>query len=48
MVGSASGALIGLQFVAMTIIADRLAVRKPEAGAAFAMPSVAHFVIVLW
>ena len=47
-VGSAGGALIGLQFVVMTLIADRPALRSvPEAGAAFASPSVVHFAIVL-
>lgn len=45
-VGSAAGALIGLQFVALTLIANR-AVRAPEAGAAFATPSVVHFGVVL-
>ena len=47
-VGSAGGALIGLQFVVMTLIADKPALRSvPEAGAAFATPSVVHFAIVL-
>ena len=46
-VGSAAGALIGLQFVVMTLIADRPALRTPEAGAAFATPSVIHFGVVL-
>jgi hypothetical protein len=46
-VGSAGGALIGLQFVVMTLIADRSSVRTPEAGAAFATPSVVHFAVVL-
>ncbi|HJP95254.1 MAG TPA: hypothetical protein VJ875_25105 [Pyrinomonadaceae bacterium] len=47
-VGSAGGALIGLQFVVMTLIADRPALRSvPEAGAAFASPSVVHFAVVL-
>jgi len=47
-VGSAGGALIGLQFVVMTLIADRPSLRNvPEAAAAFASPSVVHFAIVL-
>src|SRR5262252_9374881 len=46
-VGSAAGALIGLQFVVMTLIADRPVPRTPEAGAAFATPSVVHFGVVL-
>ncbi len=46
-VGSAAGALIGLQFVVMTLIADGPALRMPEAGAAFATPSVVHFGVVL-
>src|SRR5437868_4078712 len=45
-VGSAAGALIGLQFVVMTLIADR---PKPaaEAGAAFGTPTIVHFSIAL-
>jgi hypothetical protein len=46
-VGSAAGALIGLQFVVMTLIADRPQLRTPEAGASFATPSVVHFGVVL-
>jgi hypothetical protein len=42
-VGSAAGALIGLQFVVLTLIAQRPAVRVPEAGAAFATPTIVHF-----
>ena len=34
-VGSSAGALIGLQFVVMTLIADRPPERSLEAGAAF-------------
>ncbi|MER3445884.1 MAG: hypothetical protein C4291_03175 [Candidatus Dadabacteria bacterium] len=34
-VGSSAGALIGLQFVVVTLIADRPALRTAEAGAAF-------------
>ena len=46
-VGSAAGALVGLQFVVMTLIADRPPVRAPEAGSAFATPTVIHFSSVL-
>ncbi len=44
-VGSAAGALIGLQFVVMTLLADR----PPPlaAGAAFATPTIVHFSAVL-
>ncbi len=42
-VGSAAGALIGLQFVVMTLVADRPAIRAAEAGAAFATPTIIHF-----
>jgi hypothetical protein len=42
-VGSAAGALIGLQFVVMTLIADRPPPRAAEAGAAFATPTIIHF-----
>ena len=42
-VGSASGALIGLQFVVMTLIAERPPLRAAEAGAAFATPTIVHF-----
>jgi len=46
-VGSAAGALIGLQFVVMTLIAERPPVRAAEAGAAFATPTIVHFGTVL-
>jgi hypothetical protein len=42
-VGSAAGALIGLQFVVVTLIADRPHLRVAEAGAAFATPTVVYF-----
>ena len=41
-VGSAAGALIGLQFVVMTLVAER-PIRAAEAGAAFATPTIVHF-----
>ncbi|MGB6603786.1 MAG: hypothetical protein WA747_04035 [Steroidobacteraceae bacterium] len=46
-VGSAAGALIGLQFVVMTLIANRPQIGSPEAGAAFGSPTVIHFSTVL-
>lgn len=46
-VGSAAGALVGLQFVVMTLIAERPPVRSPEAASAFATPTVLHFSSVL-
>jgi hypothetical protein len=41
-VGSAAGALIGLQFVVMTLVAARPLRPAAEAGAAFATPTVIH------
>jgi len=41
-VGTAAGALIGLQFVVVTLIADRPRLRVAEAGAAFATPTIIH------
>jgi hypothetical protein len=46
-VGSAAGALIGLQFVVVTLIADSPALRVPEGVAAFATPTIVHFGVVL-
>jgi len=47
-VGSSAGALIGLQFVVITLIADRPISRDAvQAGGAFATPSVVHFGVVL-
>jgi hypothetical protein len=42
-VGSAVGALIGLQFVVLTLIALRPPAGVAEAGAAFATPTIVHF-----
>src|SRR5881394_636483 len=42
-VGAAAGALIGLQFVVMTLLADKPQFASPEAGAAFATPTIVHF-----
>jgi len=47
-VGSSAGALIGLQFVAITLIAEGPAVPgQDRAGAAFATPTVIHFSTVM-
>jgi hypothetical protein len=46
-VGSAAGALIGLQFVVVTLIAERPPLRAAEAGAAFATPTIVHFCATL-
>lgn len=46
-VGSSAGALIGLQFVVLTLISERTQIREPSATDAFATPSVVHFAIVL-
>ena len=45
-VGSSAGALIGLQFVVMTLVAERL-MPAAETTDAFATPSVIHFGVVL-
>ena len=42
-VGSAAGALIGLQFVVLTLIAARPPIPAADAGAAFATPTIVHF-----
>ncbi|MFZ1151092.1 MAG: hypothetical protein WAR76_15370 [Xanthobacteraceae bacterium] len=42
-VGSAAGALIGLQFVVITLIAQRPTMAAPEASAAFGTPTIVHF-----
>jgi hypothetical protein len=47
-VGSAAGALIGLQFVVMTLITQRTDSAPPEAGQAFSTPTVLHFAVVLF
>ena len=46
-VGSSAGALIGLQFVVLTLIAQRPGLPIAEAGAAFSTPSVVHFAVTL-
>src|SRR5438876_6598036 len=48
-IGSAAGALIGLQFVVTTLIADMPTTRaEAQASEAFAAPSVVHFGVVLF
>jgi hypothetical protein len=48
-VGSSAGALIGLQFVVITLIADTpIARADAQAGGAFSTPSVVHFGAVLF
>jgi hypothetical protein len=42
-VGGAAGALIGLQFVVMTLIAERPQAGMADAARAFATPTVVHF-----
>jgi hypothetical protein len=43
-VGSSAGALIGLQFVVITLIASRpVGAGTQQAGAAFATPTIVHF-----
>lgn len=47
-VGSSAGALIGLQFVVITLIANRPIVQGQEtAGGAYATPTIVHFGTVL-
>jgi hypothetical protein len=47
-VGSSAGALIGLQFVVLTLIANRpVGAGQAMAGAAFGTPTVVHFGAVL-
>jgi hypothetical protein len=47
MVGSAAGALIGLQFVVLTLLAQRPPKGAAEVGAAFLTPTIFHFVVTL-
>jgi hypothetical protein len=46
-VGGAAGALIGLQFVVLTLISDRPQRPQAEAGQAFSTPTVLHFCVAL-
>jgi hypothetical protein len=47
-VGSAAGALIGLQFVVLTLIAHRPFSGAADTGAAFGSPTIVHFSAVLF
>jgi hypothetical protein len=47
LVGGAAGALIGLQFVVMTLVAERPPLRAAEANSAFGTPTIVHFSAVL-
>jgi len=47
-VGSAAGALVGLQFVVLTLIAERPPLHAKDANAAFATPTIVHFGVVLF
>jgi len=47
-VGSAAGALIGLQFVVLTLIAERPPANLAEAGTAFGSPTIVHFCAALF
>lgn len=46
-VGSSAGALIGLQFVVLTLIAERPQMASAEASAAFVSPTIVHLCAVL-
>jgi hypothetical protein len=46
-VAPAAAGLIGLQFVVMTLIAERPSPRAAEASAAFATPTIVHFSTVV-
>lgn len=47
-VGSAAGALIGLQFVVLTLIAQKPPIRAADAGAAYGTPTIVHFSAALF
>jgi hypothetical protein len=47
-VSGAAGALIGLQFVVMTLLAGRSVQPSADAGAAFGTPTIVHFGAVLF
>jgi hypothetical protein len=47
-VGGSAGALIGLQFVVLTLIADRPRPAQAETGAAFLTPNIMHFCAALF
>jgi hypothetical protein len=47
-VGSAAGGLIGLQFVVLTLIAEKPVPGAAEAGAAFSNPTIVYFSVALF
>ncbi len=47
-IGSAAAALIGLQFVVITLLAERPPADAEAAGAAFASPTIVHFGVALF
>lgn len=47
-VGPSAGALIGLQFVVLTLVAARPPPNAAQGGAAFATPTIIHFSVVLF
>jgi hypothetical protein len=47
-IGAAAGALIGLQFVVMALIAEHPTKGMARAAAAFASPTIVHFSVVLF
>jgi hypothetical protein len=47
-VGAAAGALIGLQFVVLTLISDGKRLAGVTATTAFATPTIVHFSVALW
>lgn len=46
-VGTSAGALVGLQFIVMTLMAQRPATYATDVGAAFSTPTIVHFCSVL-
>ena len=46
-VGSSAGALIGLQFVVLTLVAENPLARSPAMGSTFGGPTIVHFSAVL-
>ena len=46
-VGSAAGTLIGLQFVVLTLIANKPPAGAEEGGAAFGSPTIVRFSVAL-
>jgi hypothetical protein len=46
-IGSGAAALIGLQFVVLTLLAERPQLAAPEAGRAFVTPTIVHFATAL-